>query len=154
MGVIRITPLACMPASIPTAMIGDGAKDILALRSAKLGIAMQPGSPKIAAGRLPTGDVLFNPVNDGIAVSPFHDKASLFRPEVQTALDMARPGLPSYLATRIRRTRGSPNHACCSYAPEALRARQNNKGRGPRAGVGGSPPSRGCSPLQPMPGSR
>jgi len=43
----------------------------------------------IAAGTLAPGDVLYNAVNDGIGASPFHDKASLFGPEVQAALDKA-----------------------------------------------------------------
>jgi basic membrane protein A len=43
----------------------------------------------IAAGTLAAGDVLYNAVNDGIAASPFHDKASMFGPEVQAALDKA-----------------------------------------------------------------
>ena len=43
----------------------------------------------IAAGNLAAGDVLFNAANDGIGASDFHDKASLFGPEVKTALDTA-----------------------------------------------------------------
>src|SRR5664280_2789677 len=43
----------------------------------------------IAAGTLAAGDVLFNAANDGIGASPFHDKASLFGPEVQASLDSA-----------------------------------------------------------------
>ena len=43
----------------------------------------------IAAGTLAAGDVLYSAVNDGIAASPFHDKASLFGPEVQASLDSA-----------------------------------------------------------------
>jgi basic membrane protein A len=43
----------------------------------------------IAAGNLAAGDVLFNAANDGIGASDFHDKASLFGPEVKTALDAA-----------------------------------------------------------------
>ncbi len=43
----------------------------------------------ISAGTLSAGDVLFNAANDGIGASPFHDKASMFGPEVQAALDTA-----------------------------------------------------------------
>jgi basic membrane protein A and related proteins len=43
----------------------------------------------IAAGTLAAGDVLFNAANDGIGASDFHDKASLFGPEVKAALDAA-----------------------------------------------------------------
>ena len=43
----------------------------------------------IAAGSLAAGDVLYNAANDGIAASPFHDKAGMFGPEVQAALDAA-----------------------------------------------------------------
>ena len=47
----------------------------------------------ISAGSLAAGDVLFNAANDGIGASPFHDKASLFGPEVQAALDTALAGM-------------------------------------------------------------
>ncbi len=47
----------------------------------------------IAGGSLAAGDVLFNAQNDGIGVSPFHDAASMFGPEVQTALDTALAGM-------------------------------------------------------------
>jgi basic membrane protein A len=47
----------------------------------------------IAAGTLTAGDVLYNAANDGIGVSPFHDAASMFGPEVQTALDAALAGM-------------------------------------------------------------
>ena len=43
----------------------------------------------IAAGTLTAGDVLFNAKNDGISAADFHDKASLFGPEVTTALNTA-----------------------------------------------------------------
>ena len=43
----------------------------------------------IAAGSLTAGDVLFNAKNDGISAADFHDKASLFGPEVTTALKTA-----------------------------------------------------------------
>ena len=46
----------------------------------------------ISNGTLAAGDVLFNASNDGIGVSPFHDSASMFGPEVQTALDTALRG--------------------------------------------------------------
>ena len=43
----------------------------------------------IAAGTLTAGDVLFNAKNDGISAADFHDKASLFGPDVTTALTNA-----------------------------------------------------------------
>ncbi len=43
----------------------------------------------INAGNLAAGDVLFDASNDGIGASDFHDKASMFGPEVTTALDTA-----------------------------------------------------------------
>jgi basic membrane protein A and related proteins len=48
---------------------------------------------EIAAGTLSAGDVLFNAANDGIGASPFHDKASMFGPEVTQALDTALAGM-------------------------------------------------------------
>jgi basic membrane protein A len=47
----------------------------------------------IAGKTLQPGDVLFNAKNDGIGVSDFHDKASLFGPEVTTALQTALQGM-------------------------------------------------------------
>ncbi len=47
----------------------------------------------IAGGTLAAGDVLFDASNDGIGVAPFHDAASMFGPEVQTALDTALQGM-------------------------------------------------------------
>jgi basic membrane protein A and related proteins len=47
----------------------------------------------IAAGNLAAGDVLFDASNDGIGASDFHDKASMFGPEVTTALDTALAGM-------------------------------------------------------------
>ena len=47
----------------------------------------------IAGDTLAAGDVLFNANNDGIGVAPFHDAASMFGPEVQTALDTALQGM-------------------------------------------------------------
>ena len=47
----------------------------------------------IAGSSLAAGDVLYNAANDGIGVSDFHDKASLFGPEVKTALDAALAGM-------------------------------------------------------------
>ena len=47
----------------------------------------------IAAGTLTAGDVLYNAANDGIGVSDFHDSASMFGPEVKTALDTALAGM-------------------------------------------------------------
>jgi hypothetical protein len=47
----------------------------------------------IAGNSLAAGDVLYNAQNDGIGASPFHDAASMFGPEVQTALDTALAGM-------------------------------------------------------------
>lgn len=47
----------------------------------------------IAGKSLAAGDVLFNAANDGIGASDFHDKASLFGPEVTTALQTALAGM-------------------------------------------------------------
>jgi basic membrane protein A and related proteins len=47
----------------------------------------------IAAGNLAAGDVLFDAKNDGIGASDFHDKASLFGPEVTQALQTALAGM-------------------------------------------------------------
>jgi basic membrane protein A len=47
----------------------------------------------IADSTLAPGDVLNNAANDGIGVSDFHDKASLFGPEVTAALDAALAGM-------------------------------------------------------------
>jgi basic membrane protein A and related proteins len=47
----------------------------------------------VAGKNLAAGDVLFNAANDGIGVSPFHDAASMFGPEVQAALDTALAGM-------------------------------------------------------------
>ncbi len=44
---------------------------------------------EIAAGTLQAGDVLNNAANDGIGASDFHDKASMFGPEVTQALSTA-----------------------------------------------------------------
>ena len=51
--------------------------------------AVNQAVTQIAAGSLAAGDVLFNAANDGIGASPFHDKATMFGPEVQAALDKA-----------------------------------------------------------------
>ena len=47
----------------------------------------------IADKSLTAGDVLYNAANDGIGVSDFHDKASLFGPEVTAALTTALAGM-------------------------------------------------------------
>ena len=47
----------------------------------------------IAGKNLAAGDVLFNAANDGIGVSDFHDKASVFGPDVTTALQTALAGM-------------------------------------------------------------
>jgi len=43
----------------------------------------------IVAGTLQPADVLFNAANNGIGASDFHDKASMFGPEVTQALNTA-----------------------------------------------------------------
>lgn len=50
----------------------------------------------IAGKTLAPADVLFNADNDGIGVSDFHDKASLFGPEVKQALDTALAGMKAH----------------------------------------------------------
>ncbi|MHB8960230.1 MAG: BMP family ABC transporter substrate-binding protein [Candidatus Limnocylindrales bacterium] len=50
---------------------------------------------EIAAKTLSAGDVLFSAANDGIGVSDFHDKASMFGPEVTQALNTALAGMKS-----------------------------------------------------------
>lgn len=47
----------------------------------------------IAGKSLAAGDVLFNAANDGIGVSDFHDKASMFGPEVTAQLATALAGM-------------------------------------------------------------
>ena len=47
----------------------------------------------IAAKTIVAGDDLFNAANDGIGSAPFHDKASMFGPEVQASLDKALAGM-------------------------------------------------------------
>jgi basic membrane protein A len=55
--------------------------------------AVQQAIVGIAGNSLAAGDVLFNAANDGIGVSDFHDSASMFGPEVKTALDAALAGM-------------------------------------------------------------
>ena len=50
----------------------------------------------IAGKTLAPADVLFNADNDGIGVSDFHDKASMFGPDVKTALDTALAGMKAH----------------------------------------------------------
>ena len=47
----------------------------------------------IAGGTLAPADVLFDAKNDGIGVSDFHDKASLFGPDVTQAIQTALAGM-------------------------------------------------------------
>ncbi len=65
----------------------------------------------IAADNLAAGDVLFNAANDGIGVSPFHDAASMFGPEVQTALDTALAGM------KAGTLKTCPDTGCGVYTP-------------------------------------
>ncbi len=55
--------------------------------------AVSQAITEIAGKSLPGGYVLFNAKNDGIGASPFHDKASMFGPEVTAALDKAIAGM-------------------------------------------------------------
>jgi len=65
----------------------------------------------ISNGTLAAGDVLFNASNDGIGVSPFHDSASMFGPEVQTALDTA------LAAMKAGTLKTCPDTNCGVYTP-------------------------------------
>jgi basic membrane protein A len=65
----------------------------------------------ISAGTLTAGDVLYNAQNDGIGASPFHDSASLFGPEVQTALDTA------LAAMKAGTLKTCPDTGCGVYKP-------------------------------------
>ena len=65
----------------------------------------------IAAGTLTAGDVLYNAANDGIGASPFHDSASMFGPEVQTALDTA------LAAMKAGTLKTCPDTGCGVYTP-------------------------------------
>lgn len=65
----------------------------------------------ISDGTLTAGDMLFNANNDGIGASPFHDSASLFGPEVQTALDTALAGM------KAGTLKTCPDTNCGVYTP-------------------------------------
>jgi basic membrane protein A len=65
----------------------------------------------ISEGTLQAGDVLFNASNDGIGVAPFHDAASMFGPEVQTALDTALQGMKDGTLQTC------PTEGCGVYTP-------------------------------------
>ncbi len=65
----------------------------------------------IAGSGLAGGDVLYNAANDGIGVSPFHDAASMFGPEVQTALDTALAGM------KAGTLKTCPDTGCGVYTP-------------------------------------
>jgi len=66
----------------------------------------------IAAGSLAPGDVLYNAKNDGISAADFHDKASLFGPEVTTALQTALAGMQAGTLVTC-----PPAPACGTYTP-------------------------------------
>ncbi len=66
----------------------------------------------IAAGTLQAGDVLFNAKNDGISAADFHDKASLFGPDVTTALNTALAAMQAGTLVTC-----PPAPACGTYAP-------------------------------------
>lgn len=65
----------------------------------------------ISAGNLAPADVLFNAANDGIGVSPFHDAASMFGADVQTALDTALAGM------KAGTLKTCPDTNCGVYTP-------------------------------------
>lgn len=65
----------------------------------------------IAAGSLAAGDLLFNAKNDGIGASDFHDKASLFGPDVTTALQTA------LAAMQAGTLQTCPTDGCGVYKP-------------------------------------
>ena len=66
----------------------------------------------IAAGNLAAGDVLYNAKNDGISAADFHDKASLFGPEVTTALQTALAAMQAGTLVTC-----PPAPACGTYTP-------------------------------------
>jgi basic membrane protein A len=55
----------------------------------KLVLSVSDTIKSIAGGASLSGDVLYNAANDGIGVSEFHDKASMFGADVQSKLDTA-----------------------------------------------------------------
>ena len=67
---------------------------------------------RIAAGSLAPGDVLYNAKNDGISAADFHDKASLFGPEVTTALQTAMAAMQAGTLVTC-----PPAPACGTYTP-------------------------------------
>ena len=66
----------------------------------------------IAAGNLAAGDLLYNAQNDGIGAADFHDKASLFGPDVTTALNTALAGMQAGTLVTC-----PPAPACGTYTP-------------------------------------
>ena len=64
----------------------------------------------ISEGKLPAGDFLFNAANDGIGVSPFHDNAGMFGPEVQASLDAA------LAAMKVGSLQTCPTEGCGVYS--------------------------------------
>jgi basic membrane protein A and related proteins len=66
----------------------------------------------IAGGSLQAGDILFNAKNDGIGAADFHDKASLFGPDVTTALNTALAGMQAGTLVTC-----PPAPACGTYTP-------------------------------------
>jgi basic membrane protein A len=65
----------------------------------------------IAGANLAPGDVLYNAKNDGISAADFHDKASLFGPEVTTALQTAMAAMQAGTLVTC------PATGCGVYAP-------------------------------------
>ncbi len=65
----------------------------------------------IAGSGLAAGDVLYNAANDGIGVSDFHDKASLFGADVKAALDAATAGM------KAGTLKTCPDTGCGVYTP-------------------------------------
>ena len=68
-------------------------KCIITSAEKKLVLSVSDTIKAIAGGQNLAGDVLYNAKNDGIGVSDFHDKASLFGADVTTALQTALAGM-------------------------------------------------------------
>ena len=76
-----------------TSIGAPGNACIITSAEKKVELAVSDAIVGIAGGTLAAGDVLFDAKNDGISVSDFHDKASLFGPDVTQAIQTALAGM-------------------------------------------------------------
>ena len=90
----------------------NGQKCIITSAEKHVESAVAQAIESIAAGNLAPGDVLYNAKNDGISAADFHDKASLFGPEVTTALQTALAGMQAGTLVTC-----PPAPACGTYTP-------------------------------------